>query len=71
MFCSLVGLDRSIPKLKELKGAGLTIRAITHNPNERKAPVSEQIQKGYAELVTLLGLNNVTRSTGSRKGSNC
>lgn len=49
-----------IPKLKELKDAGLTIKAITHKPSERKAPAPEEIQKGYAELTTLLGLNNVS-----------
>jgi len=49
-----------LPKLKELKDAGLTIRALTHNPNERKGPVSVEIQKGYAELITLLGLSNVS-----------
>jgi hypothetical protein len=49
-----------IPKLKELKDASVTIKAITHKPSERKAPASEEIQKGYAELIKLLGLDNVS-----------
>jgi hypothetical protein len=49
-----------IPKLKELKDAGLTVRTVTHKPAELKAPVPEQIQKGYAELIALLGLDNVS-----------
>jgi hypothetical protein len=49
-----------IPKFKELKEAGLTIRAITHKPAERKAPVPEEMQKGFAELAKLLGLDNVS-----------
>jgi phosphatidylserine/phosphatidylglycerophosphate/cardiolipin synthase-like enzyme len=49
-----------IPKLKELKDAGLTIKAITHKPGERKGPAPEEIQKGYAELATLLGLDNLS-----------
>jgi phosphatidylserine/phosphatidylglycerophosphate/cardiolipin synthase-like enzyme len=49
-----------VPKFKELKDAGLTIRAITHKPSERKAPVPEELQKGYTELIGLLGLNNVS-----------
>jgi hypothetical protein len=49
-----------IPRLKELKEAGLTVKAITHKPAERKAPAPEEIQKGYAELIKLLGLDNVS-----------
>jgi hypothetical protein len=49
-----------IPKLVELKEAGLTIKAITHKPAERKAPAPEEIQKGYAELIKLLGLDNIS-----------
>jgi len=49
-----------IPKLKELKEAGLTVKTITHKPAERKAPAPEEIQKGYAELIKLLGLDNVS-----------
>ena len=49
-----------IPKLKELKEVGLTIKAITHKPAERKAPAPEEIQKGYTELIKLLGLDNVS-----------
>jgi phosphatidylserine/phosphatidylglycerophosphate/cardiolipin synthase-like enzyme len=52
-----------IPKLKELKDSGLTIRAITHKPAERKAPAPEEIQKGYAELTALLGLNNISTNS--------
>jgi len=49
-----------IPKLKELKDVGVSIKAITHKPSERKAPVSGAIQKGYTELVKLVGLENVS-----------
>jgi phosphatidylserine/phosphatidylglycerophosphate/cardiolipin synthase-like enzyme len=54
-----VGTD-CLPKFKELKTAGITIRAVTHNPNERKAPVDPDIQKSYSELVDILGLENVS-----------
>jgi len=54
-----VGTD-CLPKFKELKTAGITIRAVTHNPSERKAPVDPDIQKSYSELVDILGLENVS-----------
>lgn len=49
-----------LPKFKELKTAGITIRAVTHNPSERKAPVDPDIQKSYSELVNIIGLENVS-----------
>lgn len=54
-----VGTD-CLPKLKELKSKGVTIRSITHKPNEFKSPVPADIQKGYGELIELLGLNNIS-----------
>ena len=54
-----VGTD-CLPKLKELKNAGVTIRSVTHKPSELKAPVPADIQKGYAELVELISLNNIS-----------
>jgi len=54
-----VGTD-CLPKFKELKTAGITIRAVTHNPSERKAPADPDIQKSYSELVNIIGLENVS-----------
>jgi len=54
-----IGTD-CLPKLKELKDAGVKIKAITHKPSEYKAPVSRDVQEGYAELTRLIGLSNVS-----------
>jgi hypothetical protein len=54
-----IGTD-CIPKIKELKDANITIKAITHKPGEFKSPVPQELQKGYAELISLIGLDNVS-----------
>jgi hypothetical protein len=54
-----VGTD-CLPKLKELKSMGVTVRSITHKPNEFKSPVPADIQKGYPELIGIIGLDNVS-----------
>lgn len=54
-----VGTD-CLPKLKELKNVGVTIRSITHKPSELKSPVPADIQKGYADLIGIIGLKNVS-----------
>lgn len=54
-----IGTD-CLPKLNELKNAGVTIRAVTHKPGEFKASPPKDIQKGYAELIKLIGLNNIS-----------
>lgn len=57
-----VGTD-CLPKLKELKNAKVAIRSITHKPSESKSPVPADIQKGYAELIDLIGLSNVSANS--------
>jgi len=54
-----IGTD-CIPKIKELKDAKITVKAITHKPAEFKSPVSQELQKGYTELISLIGLSNVS-----------
>lgn len=54
-----IGTD-CLPKLKELKDAKVTIRAITHSLSELKSPVPREMQRGYSELVSLLGTSNVS-----------
>jgi hypothetical protein len=54
-----IGTD-CIPKIKELKDAKITVKAITHKPGEFKSPVPQELQKGYAELISLIGLDNVS-----------
>jgi len=49
-----------LPKFKELKDVGVTVKAVTHKPSELKAPVRREVQKGYRELIKLIGLNNVS-----------
>lgn len=54
-----IGTD-CIPKIKELKDANITVKAITHKPGEFKSPVPQELQKGYTELISLIGLDNVS-----------
>jgi len=54
-----IGTD-CIPKIKELKDAKITVKAITHKPAEFKSPVPQELQRGYAELISLIGLDNVS-----------
>jgi len=54
-----VGTD-CLPKLKELKNAGITIQAVTHKPTEMKAPLPKDIQQGFTNLVKMLGKTNVS-----------
>jgi len=54
-----VGTD-CLPKFKELKNVGITVKAVTHKPSELKSPVPTDIQKGYTELIDIIGLENVS-----------
>jgi hypothetical protein len=54
-----IGTD-CIPKIKELKDAKITVKAITHKPGEFKSPTPQELQKGYTELTSLIGLDNVS-----------
>jgi len=49
-----------IPLIKSLVDSHVQVMAISHNPSERKGPVPVEIQKGFAELVKLIGPSNVS-----------
>lgn len=49
-----------LSQLQKMKIQGIKIRAITHKPNELKTPVTRDVQKGFTELIRLIGLDNVS-----------
>jgi len=49
-----------LPKIRELKNAGVTIRAVTHKPKEAKFSGVAEVRKGYRELISIIGSENVS-----------
>jgi phosphatidylserine/phosphatidylglycerophosphate/cardiolipin synthase-like enzyme len=50
-----------IKQLRDLKSKGIDIKAITHKPSDaRNEPFLQEVNKGYQELINIIGLENIS-----------
>jgi len=49
-----------LPELRELKDKNVTIQAVTHRPKEMKAPVPNDVLRGFSNLVEVVGKTNIS-----------